>query len=355
LLRLGPSNKIWYNLSLFIAGVILTPIIPTANGRVAIVAPFFNDLAGTLGRDSCLQEKRRLAVSVLSGVSLLSPIFMSAKSINFVIFGFLPLQEQDQFQWVQWFYAASVCGLVLTLFYSVLVWLLFRNPSWPTMSRVLITDQLRILGRMKNAEWAALLGLLLMLVAVLTVPLHGVEVPWITFGIMYVLLMFGFLGPREFRRSIDWSFLVYLGALISLVSTIRHLGADAWFADQFSWLTEYMRSDFRSFILLLAGAIFLVRLALPINATVVIFATFLMPSAVAIGVNPWLVGFLILLLSESFIWPFQASYYLQFASLTESSLSVESSRLACFHALLLLAKLAAIYLSFPFWRYLGIL
>ncbi|MDY0270531.1 SLC13 family permease [Trichloromonas sp.] len=189
LLRLGPPNKIWYNLSLFIAGVILTPIVPTANGRVAIVAPFFNDLAGTLGKDSCANEKQRLAVSALSGVSLLSAIFMSAKSINFVIFGFLPVQDQAHFQWVHWFYAASVCGLALTLLYLLLAWLLFRNPSRPTMSRELIADQLRILGRMKSAEWASLLGLLLMLAAVLTVSVHGVEVPWITFAIMYVLLM----------------------------------------------------------------------------------------------------------------------------------------------------------------------
>lgn len=355
LLRAGPPNKIWYNLSLFIAGTILTPIIPTTNGRAAIVAPFFNDLAGTLGKDSCASEKQRLAASIVTGISLLSSVFMSAKSINFVIFGFLPLQDQSQFQWVHWFYAASVCGLVLTAFYLLLVWLLFRNKSRPTLSRELIAHQLRILGPMKSSEWAALLGLMLMLTAVLTASVHGVEVPWITFGIMYALLMFGFLGAREFRKSIDWSFLVYLGALVSLVEVIRHVGADAWFTGQFTWLTAYLREDFKIFILLLATAIFLVRLALPINATVVIFATFLMPSAVAIGVNPWLVGFLILLLAESFIWPYQASYYLQFVSMTEATLPKETRRLAVFHTLLSLAKLAAIYASFPFWRHLGIL
>jgi hypothetical protein len=41
--------------------------------------------------------------------------------------------------------------------------------------------------------------------------------------------------------------------------------------------------------------------------------------------------------------------------MTESTLQIESPRLATFHALLLPAKLAAVYASFPFWRYLGIL
>ena len=44
LLRIGPAHKLWYNFSLFITGTIITPIVPTANGRIAILAPFMNDL-----------------------------------------------------------------------------------------------------------------------------------------------------------------------------------------------------------------------------------------------------------------------------------------------------------------------
>jgi len=355
LLRLGPANKLWYRTSLFLAGVILTPIIPTSNGRVAIVAPVLKDLLNSFGDQACPTERRRLAMSVLCGLSLLSAIFMSSKSINFVVFGFLPLQDQAQFQWVAWFGAAAFTGFVLVVGYLLMVWLMFRNSSHLSISKEMIACQLQILGPMRTAEWGAMLGLLVMLGAVLTVALHGIAVPWITLAILFSLLMFGLLEKECFRSRIDWSFLVYLGALISLVTVIRHVGVDIWFTDQFRWLTGYMQHDFRIFILLLAGAVFVVRLALPINATVVVFATFLIPAAINVGVNPWLIGFLILLLSESFLWPFQASYYLQFSSMLEGSCDLGSVRTVLFQLGLYLLKLLAIYASFPYWRYWGLL
>jgi len=355
LLRLGPANKVWYRSSLFLAGIILTPIIPTSNGRVAIVTPVLKDLLNSLGEQACSMERRRLAMSVLSGISLLSAVFMSSKSINFVVFGFLPIQDQAQFQWVAWLGASAFTGLVLVIGYLLAVWLLFRNNSRLSISKDMISCQLVVLGRMQSVEWGALLGLLVMLGAVLTVAVHGIAVPWITLAILFSLLMFGLLDRQRFRSQIDWSFLIYLGALISLVTVIRHVGLDLWFTDQFRWLTEYMQHDFRLFILLLAAAIFVVRLALPINATVVVFATFLIPAAINVGVNPWLIGFLILLLSESFLWTFQASYYLQFASMLDDACDFKHPRTIMFQFGLYLLKLLAIYASFPYWRYWGVL
>lgn len=355
LLRLGPANKLWYRTSLFLAGVILTPIIPTSNGRVAIVAPVLKDLLNSFGEQAGETERRRLAMSVLCGISLFSAIFMSSKSINFVVFGFLPVQDQAQFQWVAWLGAAACTGLILLLGYLLAIWLLFRNESKLSLSKDMIACQLTLLGPIQTAEWGALLGLLVMLAAVLTVAMHGIAVPWVTLAILFSLLMFGLLDKQRFRSRIDWSFLVYLGALISLVRVMRHVGVDLWFTDQFRWLTGYMQHDFRLFILLLAVAIFVVRLALPINATVVVFATFLIPAAVNVGVNAWLVGFLILLLAESFLWPFQASYYLQFTSMLEGTCELSHPRTIVFQLGLYLLKLLAIYASFPYWRYWGLL
>ena len=67
------------------------------------------------------------------------------------------------------------------------------------------------------------------------------------------------------------------------------------------WLTQLMEHDLLSFIAMLSAAIFVIRLTMPINATVVIFAAVLLPAAVHVGANPWIVGFVILLLSENFI------------------------------------------------------
>ena len=38
MLRRLPNSQFWHNIGLFVTGSIITPIIPTANGRIAIVA-----------------------------------------------------------------------------------------------------------------------------------------------------------------------------------------------------------------------------------------------------------------------------------------------------------------------------
>ncbi len=355
LLRLGPAHKAWYNFSLFITGAALTPVVPTTNGRIAIISPFLSDLLSAFQKDDAKGEASRLSGSVIGGVSLLSAIFLSSKSVNFVIFGMLPIQEQYRFQWLYWLYAASLCGLILMGLYFLALGLLFRNSSQPSIPKSLINQQRRILGPITSAEWACILGLAVLVLSFLTTATHGIDIPWVALAIIISLLIFGFLGKDDFRKRIDWSFLVFLGALIGLVRAMRHVGLDAWLTGQLSWLSAYMESELNFFILVLALAIFFVRLALPINATVVIFASLLIPTAVNIGVNPWVIGFIILLLAESFIWPYQASYYSMFVSLTGPQACADDRKLVVLHCLTFVFKLVAIYASIPFWRYLGVL
>ena len=355
LLRVGPASRLWYNLSLFLTGIVLTPLVPTANGRVAIVTPLLNDLLGQFDRETRNAEAARLGISVIGGVSLLSAVFASSKSINFLIHGMLPVQEQAQFSWLYWLYAASICGAILMVLHVAAAMLVFPRAGRPRVSKALVREQLGILGRMRAGEWAGLAGIAILLLSFLTASIHQIAVPWVALSVLFIFLMFGFVSKREFRQNIDWGFLVFLGSLIGLASAMNATGLNAWIALQLGWLQGLMTEDFPLFVLMLAGAIFLVRMALPINATVIIFATLLISTAVQVGVNAWLVGFIVMLLAESFVWPFQASYFLQFTSIADGSADVNQPRALVFQLLMFLFKLVAIYASFPFWREIGVL
>ena len=354
LLQVGPANKAWYNISLFLSGLALTPIVPTANGRVAIMAPLANDMLRAIG-PAAQQEGPRLTASVMGGATLLSAIFLSSKATNFLIFGLLPLQEQARFQWLYWLFAASVVGIIVLVRYALATWLMFRNDSNPAVSKDLVRDQLKILGPMNLTEWSAVLGLGVLLISFLTVAVHRIDIPWIALAILFSLLMFQCLSARDFRQRIDWSFLIYLASLIGLVAAMGHVGLDQWISGNLTWLQRLMSDDLPLFIAMLAVTIFVVRLALPINAAVVIFATVLIPTAINISVNPWLIGFIIVLMADCFVWPHQASYFLQFQSMARPEAGVNDPRLAWLHFLIFFMKLAAIYLSFPFWQSLGII
>jgi di/tricarboxylate transporter len=353
LMRL-PNNGFWQNSALLGIGFLLTPLIPSINGRVALVTPFLSDMLEILRQKSKSAAANQLAISAFVGVSLLSGVFLSSKSVNFVVFGLLPDQIQDQFQWLGWLASSVVVGGVLILLHAVMTLLFLRGSERAHLSREQLAVQLSLLGKLKSGEWAAVAGVILFMVGVATSSLHKVASPWLGMAILFGILLFGALNKNEFREKIDWPFLIYLGGIVGITSAINYLGLGRVIAAQVPWLGQYMYTNFSLFVLLLAVVMFVIRLAVPISATIVIMATVLMPVATHYGVNPWLVGFIVLILGEMWFFPYQCSYYLQFRQLSRGRIYDERLFLA-FNTLANLMKIGAIYASMPYWKTLGLL
>lgn len=355
LLRYGPANKTWYGVSLFSTGVMLTPAVPSTDGRIAIMSPLMQSLLQSMSPDIRNKEIARFSAITLGSVSLLSAIFLSSKTINFVTFGYLPAQEQEQFQWLFWLYAALVVGIVITVLFWLAVAIFFRTGTKFTLDKNTIKQQLHILGPLTRMEWAGICGLMVLLLSFFTAQFHQIAVPWVTLTILLGLLFFGFLDSKTFQHKINWNYLIFLASLIGMVSAMQFIGLDQWMTLKLSWLSVAMSSDFSLFVLMLALSLFVIRLILPINPTVIIFASLLIPTAINVGVNPWLVGFLILFFSETVIMPYQAGYFMNFCSTMEAAELGPKANLVAFQLLVAIFKLVAIYASFPFWHYLGLL
>ncbi len=350
-----PETRLAQNAGLTSLGIVLTPLIPTINGRVALISPFFTDMNNSLGFTARGKAATQLAISTFAGVSLLSAIFLSSKSVNFAVFSMLPAQAQDHFQGIKWIAAAGITGLTLLLCHCLLTALLFRGAESPRLSRQRVETRLARLGPLNRHEAAALLGIAVFIGGMLTTSLHQIQAPWMGLAIFYGLLLFGSLNRQELKERIDWPFLLYLSGLTGLVHTFNHLGLDHALASALPTLGELMREDFPLFVLFLFGLIFIIRLAVPISATIVILASLLMPVADINGINPWIIGFCILLLGEIWFLPYQCSYYLQFRTLNREQPRYDERSFLIYNGLMNLARLAAIYASLPFWRALGLL
>lgn len=350
-----PSTQFGLNTGLWLLGCLLTPIIPTANGRVAMLNPFLKDMTETLKMQPQGKAATMLAISCFSGTTLFSGMFITSKSINFAVFGMMSPQTQEQFQWIPWLMASLVTGIVLLLIYACALFLVYRNTEPIELNKDKVRSQLQLLGKLKTREWAGIGSIFLFLFGIFTFSIHKVQPAWIGLAILYFLLLFGFLLRKEFKEKIDWPFLIYLASIIGIVNTMNSVGLDKVLSQHLALAGSYMRLNFDYFILILAVLTFLIRLAAPINASIVILAAIFVPYAEASGINQWVIGFIILFMGENWILPYQCSYYLQFSEINKPTPIYDEGSFLKFNMFINFAKLAAIYASLPYWKALGLL
>ncbi|WDE04372.1 anion permease [Thalassomonas viridans] len=355
LLKLTPCSTFFYNLMLTLIGLLFTPILPSANGRVGLISPLLKDLLSSLKFTGQGRDATRMALSAFFGVSLFSSIFLTSKAINFLVFTMLPTQVQDSFQWSDWAQAASITGATLFVMFMLLSYLLFNTDKHPELDKSQIKLQLNILGNMSIREWGAVFGVLLLVAGIVTTSIHKIKPAWIGLAIMFIFLALGSLSKRSFREKIDWPFLFLLGTLIGLTRTLNYLGLDQLLANKLSGLQQMMTDNFYLFVLVLFGVILVLRTALSTIATIVIASSVFLPLANIAGVNMWVVGFIILTLSEAFLLPYQNTYYLLFRGINSPQPLYHEGAFLRFNIWMTLFRLFAVYASIPVWRAMEIL
>lgn len=336
-------------------GLALTPIIPSANGRSNLIAPIFLDMMNTLRYQSAGKAATALAITAFAGLSMFSPIFLTSKSANFVVYGMLPEQIREQFSWLYWLIASLAAAATLLVLLALLLKFMYRNQEIPAISRDKVQAQLDILGPIKPHEWAALIGIIFLAVGILTGSLHKISPAWVALIILYVFLTIGIFSRSQFRLNIDWSFLFLLAGMIGIIKTMSYVGLDQWFSTQLVWLIPYMKHNFPLFVLLLSMSIIVVRFIIPNNPTIMIFAAIFIPVAETSGLNPWVVVFIILMMSDTWFLRYQCTYYIVFSETANHDQQYDEKTLLKFNMLANGIRLAAIYASIPFWTWLNIL
>jgi len=350
-----PANSFVHQLAVFMTGTLFTPIIPTITGRVVIVAPVLSHLVQ--GWDKHTKQRGSTAVysAGLDSTAYLSPIFLTAAPANLMVFGLLSVQDQYVYDYMFWLYAASLTGLIMLLLYVLLLFVFFRSYHSVRLDKAEIHEARQALGRPTIREYVSILSIILLGVGIATTSIHKIPVAYLAFFIFVSLLMMGALSREEFINKIDWSFLFMLAGIIGILTTMRHLGIDDQIMQQLSGLGHYMRDNFALFVFYLSLAVLVVRLIIPLNSAILIFAAALMPIAEAVGVSAWLVGFIILIFAETAFFPHQSPYISVYQRMVDSHIDHQEWRVQLFHFLLIMVKLAAIYLSMPFWLSIGVL
>jgi DASS family divalent anion:Na+ symporter len=308
-----------------------------------------------LGYRDRSREATRLMLSMFVGASLFAPVFLTAKSLNFVVYSQMPEQIREQFQWLKWAMAASLAAFVMLGLYLLVSTLVFRGGEKPRLSKGHLEAQLYLLGPMRAAEWTALTISVTFIVAIVTYSVHKIGPAWITLAVLCVFLVLGTLQERHIRHNFQWDVLLLVGFFIGLERTLDYTGITEILTHHLSAVTKYMVSDFALFIVLLALVTALLRLFLPITTAGVLVASVFLPLASLNGVNPWVVGFTIIMLSETWILPSQCSYFLTLEELSGDRPVYDRKLFLRMNALSMAIRVIALFASIPFFKYLALL
>jgi hypothetical protein len=212
--------------------------------------------------------------------------------------------------------------------------------------------QVAVLGPVARRE----LGTIAILVATVA---GWVAAPWLGVDLATIALL-GLLASvalgtfdRPALQSLDWSFLVFFGVVLTVGRLGVTVGLDRVMASLVDRALGTAQPGPLVFVLAVAGVSLLTRLALDQDLTVVLVGVTLLPVAPRVGVEPWIVVIALLATSVAWFLPSQTTSYLVAQSASEGRLfsHVQAQRFAVAYTALTLLALA---LAVPYWRVLGL-
>lgn len=351
LLRRFPATQAGQVLALLVGGVIVTPFVPLSVARVAAIAPVTLELAQAFGARPRSRESAALAFAGLTGYWFLSSVFLTGLATNFFVFELLGPEDRARFGWLGWLGAALPAGAMCFVGAIVAIFWLFRPDARHRVPRDVLHRQMRALGDLSRSERFSLVAVGVLVVGLIAEPILDVEPAWLAVAAV-VVVMTGVLDRLRFRTSVDWGFLVLFGLLLGSGGVLDSTGVARWIGG--TLLAGAARiADPGLIVMALALVTMAARVVLPSRPTMLLFALVAMPAAPALGISPWVAGFVVLLAANVWVLPAQGLEYLIARDATRGEAFTDRQGMAM-GAALVAVRLLALAVSVPYWKALGL-
>lgn len=349
-----PDTPFWHGFALVLSGYALSPIMSSANARMTLILPLYRDFCSAGGVAPGTLAQTRLAAATFCGALNMSPMFLTSKSSNLIVFAMLPAQLQNEFQGMFWFVASLVCAALMTGGHFILERLFFKGDPVQPMPKEQVRRQLALLGPFSAEEKFTLLALFLFLGGAVSISWHHVSLPWIAGFILVALLLYGLVSKKNFQQYVDWPMVFFLLSLQGLTSTMEYLDLVGQIKPWLDSAAALLNEDAVRLVLLELAVVLIVRLAFPITAGMVVSAILLMPLASATGINPWVIGFLAAMFSDMWFFPYQSSQYTQLKGAHGKGQMFNEPLFLRYNLATCALRVLAVFASIPYWHYLGL-
>lgn len=351
LLRAFPATHGGQMLALLLGGVVLTPLVPLSVARVAAIAPLAHELATALGYKPRSRGSASLGFAGLIGYWYFSSVFLTGLATNFFVVGLLSPEDQRRFGFFGWLAAAAPVGIVCLLGATAVLFLVLRPETSARVEAETVRRQMRILGPITQQERVAILALGVLVMGLVVQPLFAIEPAWLALAAL-VIVTWGVLDRERFRSSLDWGFLVFLGVLLGSGAVLQAGGVDTWVASLLLGATSPLHAP-GLLVVAFAVLVMLSRILLPSRPAMVLLSLALVPAAPALGISPWVAGFVVLVSANVWVLPYQGLEYLIARDATQGE-AFDDRQGTVVGASLTAVRLVAVAAAVPVWIAMGL-
>lgn len=343
--------------ALTVAGLVITPFIPSVTAKVALVMPMAKGISDTMGYEKKSKGLHGLWSAAFSAITLSSYSFVSSNFFCYFALGLLPEETQAQFGWGQWLIASLPWLIIVTLSMYFLILFLYKPATNESkMSKEHIGEELTKMGKMGRNEKIAAIVMVIAVVLWATENLHGIPGSIVAIMGFLVLLITDVINVQDFKQGVPWDMLFMIGALIGLGNVFKSVGINDYITTLVSPIISAISGNPVILILALAVILYVLRYVYSSQSAILpVFLPILIPICIASGINPWIAAFVILASSATWNVIYQNTFAMQGFAAFGGEDSVKFSELSKLSYAFMVVNLIALVASVPVWRLMGLI
>lgn len=364
-----PSSFAAQIIGFFACGTILSPLIPSMAAKASLLSPLTLEVSDVCGYARQGPQATGLFLSMFTGLQTAAPTFISSSIIGYALLALYPADVQAQFDFVTWFLMSLpwlVPMIVLNLLFLIILYRPRKAtkghpvgsqepvPSPSSSIRDTIAEKYRELGPMSKAERRMSLIVGATVVLWTTQGLHGIAA-WIpAVGALVAMCACGIIAPKGLSSGIDWGSLIFIGIVLGLGDVFNEAGLTDWIVKIFAPMVVSLAANPYLLVFGLAIITILARfLIVSQTAFLNIFLAFVIPIALTLGINPWVIGMACYAVINVWFVKYQNPVYLAAFYSVEGKM-VKQSKAVLYCLVYTGISILSLLIAVPFWQLYGL-
>lgn len=339
---------------LFFAGIFLTPILTAQSTRIALMAPFLEKVIKQTAAQETSRAVNAFSNAAFNGCILLSTVFLSGKSSNYVLFSLLGSKQALPNGWFTWLLFASFPGLLLIFAFLIIQFLSFKSDIKTPLNRYTLAKEIT---RFKTNTYQENTVLVMILTLICGVFLHFfLPISYFILCLIIILIpmLTGVVKWQSLPSLVNWKLAGYLASISGIMNFMASLDFSAYHLSDLAFVNALTASPVYCLFFIFVVSWFINLVFGTMIAPSLAFSL-LYPLLQDCAIHLWVVAFVILMATESWIFPYQSTYYLCFRKIMNQNREFKPEPLLRVNAYLSLMKFLIVFASIPFWQSLGIL